>query len=136
MDKKSLLFLCTGNSCRSQMAEGFANHFKLNEKFRIHSAGVEAHGLNIRAIKVMNEVGVDISHQQSKNIRNDELFQYDLIITLCGDARDRCPILSDRNNNIHWDLEDPAKASGNEQEIINTYRKVRDQISNNIKSML
>ena len=134
MDKKSLLFLCTGNSCRSQMAEGFANHFKLNEKFRIHSAGVEAHGLNIRAIKVMNEVGVDISHQQSKNIRNDELFQYDLIITLCGDARDKCLILS--NNNIHWDLEDPANANGDEQEIMDIYRKVRDQIHDNIKSML
>ena len=135
MDKKSLLFLCTGNSCRSQIAEGFANHFNLNQKFTIHSAGIEAHGLNSRAVEAMNEIGINISHQQSNCIKNDELLQYDLIITLCGDARDRCPILSD-NNNIHWDLEDPANAEGNEEEIMSTYRKVRDQISNNIKSML
>ena len=117
------------------MAEGLANHFNLNQKFRIYSAGVEAHGLNPRAVEVMNEIGVDISDQQSNSILNDELSQYDLIITLCGDARDRCPILSD-NNNIHWDLEDPANAEGNEEEIMSTYRKVRDQISNNIKFML
>ena len=118
------------------MAEGLANHFNLNQKFRIYSAGVEAHGLNPRAVEVMNEIGVDISHQQSNSISDNELSQHDLIITLCGDARDRCPILSNNNNSIHWNLEDPANAEGNEEEIMSTYRKVRDQISNNIKSML
>ena len=132
---KKLLFLCTGNSCRSQMAEGFAN-IKLNKKFKISSAGVEAHGLNSRAVKAMNEIGIDISHQQSNSILEDELPQHDLIITLCGDARDRCPILSEGNNNIHWDLEDPANATGSEQEIMDVYRKVRDQIFNHIDSLL
>ena len=132
---KKLLFLCTGNSCRSQMAEGLAN-IKLNKKFKISSAGVEAHGLNSRAVKAMNEIGIDISYQRSNSILEDELSQYDFIITLCGDARDRCPILSESSNNIHWDLQDPANAIGSEQEIMDVYRKVRDQISNNIGSLL
>ena len=136
MNKKSLLFLCTGNSCRSQMAEGFSYQLKLNNKFIIYSAGVEAHGLNPRAVEAMDELKIDISHQKSEVVRDDELFQYDFIITLCGDARDRCPILSSSNNNIHWDLEDPANAKGNDQEIMDTYRKVRDQILDNIKSIL
>ena len=132
---KKLLFLCTGNSCRSQMAEGLAN-IKLNKKFKISSAGVEIHGLNPRAVKAMEEIGIDISDQQSNSILEDELPQHDLIITLCGDARDRCPILSEGNNNIHWDLEDPANAIGSEQEIMDVYRKVRDQIFNHIDSLL
>ena len=132
---KKLLFLCTGNSCRSQMAEGFAN-IKLNKKFKISSAGVEAHGLNPRAVRAMDEIGINISHQQSNSILEDEISQYDLIITLCGDARDRCPFLLRYNNNIHWDLQDPANATGSEQEISDVYRKVRDQISNHIDSLL
>ena len=136
MHKNSLLFLCTGNSCRSQMAEGFSNQLQLNNKFQIYSAGVEAHGLNPRAVEVMNEVGVDISHHRSQIVRDDELFQYNLIITLCGDARDRCPILSSSNNNIHWNLEDPANAKGSEDKIMDIYRKVRDQIFINIKTLL
>ena len=132
---KKLLFLCTGNSCRSQMAEGFAN-IKLNKKFKISSAGVETHGLNPRAVKAMDEIGVDISCQRSNRILEDELPQYDFIITLCGDARDKCPILSEGSNNIHWDLQDPANATGSEQEIMDVYRKVRDQIFNHIDSLL
>ena len=133
--QKKLLFLCTGNSCRSQMAEGLAN-IKLNDKFQIYSAGIEAHGLNQRAVEAMDEIGIDISHQKSKSISNDELSRYDLIITLCSDARGRCPILSNKNNNIHWGLEDPANAKGTEIERMNVYRKVRDQISNNTNSLL
>ncbi len=132
---KKLLFLCTGNSCRSQMAEGFA-HIKLNKKFKIYSAGVEAHGLNLNAVSVMKEVGVDISNQKSKSISEDELSNYNLIITLCGDARDRCPVLIGDQRNIHWGLEDPANATGTEKEIMDVYRKVRDQISINIDSLL
>jgi arsenate reductase len=118
------------------MAEGFAYQLKLNNKFKIYSAGVEAHGLNPRAVEAMDELGIDISHQKSEVVRDDELFQYDFIITLCGDAQDRCPILSSNNNNIHWDLEDPANAKGNDQEIMDIYRKIRDQILDNIKSIL
>lgn len=118
------------------MAEGFANHFKLNKKFQIHSAGIEAHGLNLRAVGVMKEIGIDISHQESTSVSNDELFQYDLIITLCGDAMDRCPILSNKNNHIHWGLEDPAEARGSDEDIMNVYRKVRDKINENINRLL
>ena len=132
---KKLLFLCTGNSCRSQMAEGFAN-IKLNKKFKISSAGVEAHGLNPRAVRAMDEIGINISLQRSNSILEDEMSQYDLIITLCGDARDRCPALSGCSNNIHWDLQDPAKSRGDDKKIMNIYRQVRDQISNHIDSLL
>ena len=118
------------------MAEGFANHLKLNKNFQIHSAGIEAHGLNLRAVGVMKEIGIDISHQESTSVSNDELFQYDLIITLCGDARDRCPILSNKNNHIHWGLEDPAEARGSDEDIMNVYRKVRDKINENIDRLL
>ena len=120
---KKLLFLCTGNSCRSQMAEGFAN-LKLNKTFRIYSAGVEAHGLNPRAVKVMDEIGIDISPQVSKTIPNDELLQYDIIVTLCGSARDKCPSLVGDKRNIHWGLEDPANTKGTEKEIMDIYRDV------------
>ena len=132
---KKLLFLCTGNSCRSQMAEGFSSN-KSNHHYNIFSAGVEAHGLNSKAIRVMGELGIDISNQQSKSISEDELSQYDIIITLCGDAKDRCPILSEQTNHTHWDLEDPAKARGTEREILDTYRKVRDQIRDKINLLL
>lgn len=109
------------------MAEGFAK-IKLNKKYKIYSAGVEAHGINPYAISVMREVGIDITTQASTKISNDELATYDFIVTLCGDARDRCPILINSKKNIHWGLEDPANAKGTEDEIIAVYRNVRDQI--------
>ena len=130
-----LLFLCTGNSCRSQMAEGFAK-IKLDKKYKIYSAGVEAHGLNPNAISVMREVGIDITTQESTKISSDELSDYDFIVTLCGDARDRCPILIDNQKNIHWDLEDPANAKGSEDEIMSIYRNVRDKIFINMSTLL
>ena len=130
-----LLFLCTGNSCRSQMAEGFAK-IKLDKKYKIYSAGVEAHGLNPNAISVMREVGIDITTQESTKISSDELSEYDFIVTLCGDARDKCPILIDNQKNIHWDLEDPANAKGSEDEIMSIYRNVRDKISINMSTLL
>ena len=130
-----LLFLCTGNSCRSQMAEGFAK-IKLNKKYEIYSAGVEAHGLNPNAISVMREVGIDITKQESTKISNDELSEYDSIVTLCGDARDRCPILINSKKNIHWGLEDPANANGSEDEIMAVYRNVRDQISMRVSTLV
>mgnify|MGYP001102933474 FL=1 len=117
------------------MAEGFSK-IKLYNKYKIYSAGVEAHGLNPKAVSVMREIGIDISNQQSKSISNDELFQYDIIVTLCGDARDRCPTLIGEQHNIHWGLKDPAKATGTNKEIMDTYRNVRDQISSNIDSLL
>ena len=117
------------------MAEGFAK-IKLNKKYEIFSAGVEAHGLNPNAVIVMKEEGIDITTQESTKISNDQLSQYDLIVTLCGDARDRCPILTDSQKNIHWNLEDPAKARGRQDVVMDIYRKVRDQISINIRTLL
>ena len=117
------------------MAEGFAK-IKLDKKYKIYSAGVEAHGLNPNAISVMREVGIDITTQESTKISSDELSEYDFIVTLCGDARDKCPILIDNQKNIHWDLEDPANAKGSEDEIMSIYRNVRDKISINMSTLL
>jgi len=117
------------------MAEGFAK-IKLNKKYEIYSAGVEAHGLNPNAISVMREVGIDITKQVSTKISNDELSEYDSIVTLCGDARDRCPILINSKKNIHWGLEDPANVNGSEDEIMAVYRNVRDQISMKVSTLV
>ena len=117
------------------MAEGFAKT-TLSSKYQIYSAGVEAHGLNPNAVIVMQEKGIDITTQESTKISNEQLSQYDLIVTLCGDARDRCPNLTDNQKNIHWDLEDPANAKGSEDEIMSVYRRVRDQISINMSTLL
>lgn len=124
---KQIYFLCTGNSCRSQMAEGLAQQL-LGPEWHIASAGVETHGLNARAVVVMNEVGIDISHQYSKLIDVDYLDHCDLVVTLCGDARDRCPITPPSVKKLHWPLPDPAQTEGTEEEQLTVFRSVRDQI--------
>lgn len=125
--KKKVLFLCTANSCRSQMAEGIANHF-IGDRIEAFSAGTEASFVNPRAMKVLREIGIDISGHQSKNV--DELAgeQFDLTITLCGDARDRCPLFSGGGERVHIGFPDPAKATGSEEEIMDEFRRVRDEI--------
>ncbi|MYV17655.1 arsenate reductase (thioredoxin) [Furfurilactobacillus milii] len=128
---KQIYFLCTGNSCRSQMAEGIARQL-LGPKRRVASAGVEMHGLNANAVVVMNEVGIDISHQYSKLIDVDYLNHCDLVVTLCGDARDRCPITPPSVKKLHWPLPDPAQAVGTEEEQLAVFRSVRDQIKRRI----
>jgi len=130
--KKTLLFLCTGNSCRSQIAEGIAKKI-LPNNISINSAGVEAHGINPNAIKTMAEIDIDISEQISKKINYNRLNEYDLIITLCGDANDNCPTLNKKNKHIHWNLIDPAKLIGDEKYILSEFAKVRNQIFKNIK---
>jgi arsenate reductase len=133
--KKGILFLCTGNSCRSQMAEGFARKI-LSKNVKIFSAGLEPKGIHPIAIKVMQEVGIDISHQKSKNISEIPIDKIDLVVTLCGDAAERCPIFPGKVKKIHWALEDPAKARGSEGEIIKVFRTVRDKIKSYIISYL
>lgn len=128
---KQIYFLCTGNSCRSQMAEGIARQL-LGPERRVASAGVEMHGLNANAVVVMNEVGIDISHQYSKLIDVDYLNHCDLVVTLCGDARDRCPITPPSVKKLHWPLPDPAQAVGTEEEQLAVFRSVRDQIKRRI----
>ncbi|MFC0015160.1 MULTISPECIES: arsenate reductase (thioredoxin) [Allobacillus] len=134
MDKKIVYFLCTGNSCRSQMAEGFGKEI-LGETWDVYSAGVEAHGLNPKAIQMMNEKGIDITNQSSSIIDKEILNRSDLVITLCGDAKDRCPTIPANVQTTHWDLPDPAKAVGTEEEILREFRNVRDEIETRIKSL-
>ena len=129
--KKKLLFLCTGNSCRSQMAEGFAKEL-LSKDLHIESAGTEAHGLNPYTIKTMNEINIDISYHKSKKINLNDIDKFDLVITLCGDAKDKSPIV-DKNKHIHWDIPDPANFKGNEIDTKQKYSEVRKLILKKIK---
>lgn len=135
VSKKRILFLCTGNSCRSQMAEGFAKKMLL-KNMEIFSAGLEPKGVHPMAVKVMQGVGIDISKQESKNISEIPLDKINIVITLCGDAAERCPIFPGKVERIHWALEDPAKAKGSEEEIAIVFRKVRDNIKSCIINYL
>ena len=120
-------FLCTGNACRSQMAEGFAKQL-LGPQWQVKSAGLEAHGLNPLATQVMAEKGIDIAGQRSKVIDTEALQHADLIVTLCGDARDRCPVTPPAVRRLHWPLKDPAAATGSLAEVMQAFRDVRDEI--------
>ncbi|MBY3621026.1 arsenate reductase (thioredoxin) [Acinetobacter sp. CUI P1] len=130
-----VLFLCTGNSCRSQMAEGFARYYSEIYKgdIEIYSAGLEAHGLNPRAVQVMEEAGVSISHQTSDIVSLSLIARSDIIITLCGHADEHCPVLPPRVKKVHWGFEDPAQATGSEEEIMSKFREVRDLINVKMK---
>ncbi|WP_410769100.1 arsenate reductase (thioredoxin) [Fontibacillus sp. BL9] len=128
MNKKTVYFLCTGNSCRSQMADGFLKQLG-GDRFEVLSAGLEAHGLNPRAVQVMGEAGIDISEHRSEVIDPAILNRADYIITLCGHADEHCPAVSNPTaTRWHWGFDDPAKATGNEEEIMAEFRRVRDQI--------
>lgn len=134
MEKKPLVyFLCTGNSCRSQMADGFLKALG-GDKYEVKSAGLEAHGVNPRAVQVMKEAGVDISHNTSDVIDPDILNRADYVITLCGHADEHCPVISNKNvTKWHWGFDDPAKAVGTEDEIMSQFRTVRDSIKSRIE---
>jgi arsenate reductase len=132
MAKKIIYFLCTGNSCRSQMAEGFGRKY-LGDEFDVRSAGIEAHGLNPNTVKAMNEAGVDISRQTSKVIDPDVLNHAYLVVTLCGDAEERCPLTPPQVRREHWGFDDPAKAQGSEAEKWAVFQRVRDGIEKRIK---
>lgn len=131
---KKIYFLCTGNSCRSQMAEGFAKQIFADD-WQIRSAGIEQHGLNPFAVKVMREVGIDISKQTSDLIDEQYLNDCNIVVTLCGDARDKCPVTPASVKKIHWPLADPAQANGTEKEKLDVFRQVRDQIRHNIQEL-
>ena len=129
----SILFLCTGNSCRSQIAEGIARKYIKSKT--LYSAGIEAHGLNPYAIDTMKDIGIDISNYKSKIITSEDIKSYDLVITLCGDAKDNCPLLDDKVIHEHWDLEDPASFVGNREEKNRKFAEIRDVIYKNIKDL-
>ena len=130
-----LLFLCTGNACRSQMAEGWARHLG-NDGLQVQSAGLEAHGKNPRAIQVMREAGVDISSQESTQLTPELLAWADYVVTVCGHADEHCPALPAGTRKEHWPLSDPAKAQGTEEEIMGTFRDSRDDIQQRVADLL
>lgn len=132
MSKKTIYFLCTGNSCRSQMAEAWAKKY-LGDQWEVQSAGIEAHGLNPKAVKAMNEIGIDISNQSSDIIDTNTLNNADFVVTLCGDAADKCPITPPHVRRDHWGFDDPAKAEGTDAEMWATFQRVRDEIGDRIK---
>jgi arsenate reductase len=117
------------------MAEGWAKHLG-KDKVEVYSAGIEAHGLNPRAVAVMKEAGVDISTQTSKLIDPDILIRADYVITLCGDANDKCPIIPPHVKRLHWGFEDPARAKGTEEEVLDKFREVRDAIKDRVAAFL
>jgi len=135
MTKKRVLFLCTGNSCRSQMAEGWLKHLG-GDGYEVFSAGIEAHGKNPRAISVMQEAGVDISSQESEIINPDILVSLNLLVTVCGHADAHCPVIPTTCKKVHWPFDDPAKASGSEENIMAEFRRLRDQIKTRIESYI
>ena len=133
--KSRILFLCTGNSCRSQMAEGWANHLG-SEWLEARSAGIEAHGKNPRAIRVMAEAGVDISTQESTRVTDDMIRRADVVVTVCGHADEHCPVLPPGVKKIHWPLSDPAQATGTEDEILTVFRTTRDEVRQRVETLL
>jgi arsenate reductase len=124
---KKVLVLCTGNSCRSQIAEGYLRHFA-KDKAEIWSAGVETHGVNPKAISIMAEDGIDISGHSSNNISEYAQVPFDFVITVCDNAKERCPFFPGSAQKFHYNFPDPAKATGTEQEIMNQFRQVREMI--------
>jgi arsenate reductase (thioredoxin) len=135
-DRRSrILFLCTGNSCRSQMAEGFAN-FLGGECLEARSAGLEAHGKNPHAVAIMREAGIDISAQQSKLVTDELIGWADAVITVCGHADEYCPALPATVSKQHWPIPDPAKARGSEDEITATFRAVRNDIQRRVTQLV
>lgn len=135
MTKKTLYFLCTGNSCRSQMADGWAQKL-LPEDWEVYSAGIETHGVNPNAIKAMAEVGIDISHHTSDLIDVNILNNATLAVTLCGDAADKCPVTPPSVRREHWGFPDPAKATGTDEEKWAVFQQVRDAIGARIEQFV
>jgi arsenate reductase (thioredoxin) len=132
---KSILVLCTGNSCRSQIMEGYLNFFGKDE-LRAYSAGIEAQGLNPRTVKVMSEDGVDISGQCSELTEAYIGKEFDYILTVCDNAKENCPFFPGHALRIHHSFPDPAKATGSEEDILDAFRAVRDEIKEYAKAFV
>ena len=126
-EKKRVLILCTGNSARSQMAEGLLRHLA-GDRFEVESAGVEPSFVRPQAVKAMHETGIDISQQRSKSVDEFSGQEFDYVITVCDNARERCPLFPGKTVRIHWSFDDPAEARGDEQAVLGVFRRVRDEI--------
>ncbi len=133
--KKSVLFLCTGNSCRSQMAEGLLRHLA-GDRYDVASAGTQPGNLNPEAVEIMREIGVDISGHRSKSVEEFLDREFDHVITVCDHARASCPIFPASVTNLHWSLEDPAAASGSPEHRQTVFRRVRDEIASRLREFL
>ncbi len=136
-EKLNVLFLCTGNSCRSQMAEGWTRHLK-GDVIESYSAGIETHGLNPNTVQVMGEVGVDISGHRSQHIDEFEDIVFDYVVTVCGHANENCPILPRRTKVVHVGFGDPPKLAAEvegQEEKLDCYRRVRDQIKTYVETL-
>ena len=130
-----ILVLCTGNSCRSQMAEGFFRKFG-GDSLEIFSAGLEPRGVNPWAVRVMSETGIDISGHNSKHLNEFLSRQFDYVITVCDNAADRCPTFPGDAVRLHWPFDDPAAVTGSEAEILDEFRRVRDEIGQKVMQWL
>src|SRR6185369_2706610 len=133
-DKKKVLVLCTGNSARSQMAEGFLRH-DAGDRFAVSSAGVNPTQVRPEAIAVMGEVAIDISGHRSKSVDEFRGQKFDYVITVCDNANERCPVFPGRTTRIHWSFEDPAAVAGDEATRLAAFRKVRDEIRERLKTL-
>ena len=132
-DKRRVLFLCTGNSARSQMAEGLLRHMG-GTQFEVFSAGTKPVGVNALAIEAMREVGIDISKQRSKSVGEFARQEFAMVITVCDNAAEECPIFPGAPQRAHWSLPDPAAVSGTREEKLGAFRKVRDELERRIRS--
>jgi len=135
MTPKKILVLCTGNSCRSQIAEGYLRHFA-QDKAQVFSAGVETHGVNPRAIAIMKEEGLDISGHTSNLIDEYITIDFDFVITVCDNAKEHCPYFPSSATKFHHNFPDPAKAIGSEEEILTEFRSVREQIKDYCRTFI
>lgn len=132
---KKILVLCTGNSCRSQIAEGYLRYFA-GGRAEVYSAGVETHGVNPRAIAIMAEDGLDISGHTSNHVDEYADVDFDFVITVCDNARERCPYFPTRAEKLHHNFPDPAKATGTEEEVMAEFRRVREMVKNYAKDFV
>ncbi len=133
-NKKRVLILCTGNSARSQMAEGLLRH-DAGDRFEVASAGVAPAQVRPEAIEVMREIGIDISHHRSKSVDEFTGQEFDYVITVCDNANEQCPIFPGKTQRIHWSFEDPASVQGDEQARLAVFRRVRDEIRVRLKTL-
>jgi arsenate reductase len=134
-DKKRVLILCTGNSARSQMAEGLLRHLA-GDRFEVESAGVEPSHVRPQAVKAMQEAGIDISKQRSKSVDEFAGQEFDYVITVCDNAREHCPVFPGKTKRIHWSFDDPAAAEGDEAARLAIFRRVRDEIKARLREFI
>ncbi|HPI53428.1 MAG TPA: arsenate reductase ArsC [Chitinophagaceae bacterium] len=133
---KHILVLCTGNSCRSQLAHGYFAHVLDEAKVQVYSAGVETHGVNPKAIDTMKEDGIDISSHTSNHVEEYRDIDFDLVFTVCDHAKERCPFFPTKAIKVHYNFPDPAKAQGSEEEIRQQFREVRTMIKEKVNDLV